>query len=344
MRPLVRNAALNGYLELTRALSVDPLPLLRSVGLHATDLAVHNKWISAEAVAELLELTAIATGRDDFGLRLAEDRPFSNLGPVSLAAREEPDVRSALEMITRYLHLHNEALRIRMVETNGLVTIKVDNALGTLAECRQATQLIVGVILCNIRSLTGHGWEPVAVCFSHDRPADLATHHRVLGWSIRFGEEFNGVVVYASDLDAPNTLSDPLLRPYARQYLEAIASPLPAADVDRIRDLIEALLPTGRCSLQQVAHSLGVDRKTVHRHLARFDETFSSVLNSTRRQLVQQYISSPSRPLTQVAELLGFSALSTFSRWFRSEFGSSPKAWRSARQYNGINKPPAATG
>ncbi|MER6945311.1 AraC family transcriptional regulator [Nonomuraea sp. NPDC000554] len=125
-------------------------------------------------------------------------------------------------------------------------------------------------------------------------------------------------------------LSDPLLRPYARQYLEAIASPRPTADVDRVRDLIEALLPTGRCSLQQVAHSLGVDRKTVHRHLATAGETFSSVLGATRRQLAQRYVGHQNRPLTQVAELLGFSTLSTFSRWFRNEFGSSARAWRAA--------------
>ncbi|MFG2092317.1 hypothetical protein [Streptomyces sp. NPDC048612] len=27
---------------------------------------------------------------------------------------------------------------------------------------------------------------------------------------------------------------------------------------------------------------------------------------------------------------MGFSALSTFSRWFRAEFGTSPTAWRAA--------------
>src|SRR5262249_31947231 len=147
-----------------------------------------------------------------------------------------------------------------------------------------------------------------------------------------FGQESNGIVFYASDLDAPNKLSDPLLRPYARQYLEAIAAPRPDAEVDRIRDLIEALLPTGRCSLHRVAHSLGVDRKTVRPQLARSGATFSSVLNAVRVQLAQQYVGNQSRSLTQVAELLGFSAPSAFSRWFREEFGTSPTTWRAARR------------
>ncbi|WP_432168615.1 AraC family transcriptional regulator [Streptomyces sp. bgisy031] len=345
MRPLLRNAALNGYLELTRSLGVDPSPLLRSVGLDTTDLALPNKWIPADAVAQLLELSATVTGRVDFGLRLAEGRRFSNLGPVSLAARDEPDVRSALALITRYLHLHNEALRLVVSESDGLVTLKVHIAPGMPAECPQSVELNTGALHRILHSLVGATWKPVTVCFTHQPPADLAAHHRLLGPSVRFGEEFNGMVVYSSDLDAPNALSDPLFRPYTRQYLETIATPRHTSDADRIRDLIEALLPTGRCSLQQVAHSLGVDRKTVHRYLARSDETFSSVLNTTRVRLVRQYVGHQDRPLTQVAELLGYSSLSAFSRWFRKEFGSCPRAWRAARHAEDgplTSKPPGA--
>lgn len=323
---------LNGYVELVRSLGADPQRLLASAGLDVSDLAVPNTWIPVDAAVALIELSAAATGRDDFGLRLAESRRLATLGPISLAAREEPDVRSALEVIMRYQHLHNEALHSRLTEANGLATLQVDLRLSTGPAGRQSTELLVGALDAYLRSLVGGGWKPVTVLFTHDAPTDTATHRRVLGPVVRFGQEVNGIVFYATDLDAPNQLSDPLLRPYARQYLEAIAAPRPTADVDRIRDLIEALLPTGRCSLQQVAHSLGVDRKTVHRHLAGAGETFSSVLDSTRVRLAQQYLASHSRPLTQVAELLGFSAPSAFSRWFRKEFGSTAKAWRDAHR------------
>ncbi|MFH9070528.1 AraC family transcriptional regulator [Streptomyces alboflavus] len=333
MKYLVRNAVLNGYVDLVRSLGADPLRLLASVGLDASDLATHSSWIPADVAAELLEQSAAATGCEDFGLRLAESRRLATLGPISLAAREEPDVRSALEVIMRYQHLHNEALRSRLTEANGLATIHLALDAG---HGRQTTELLVGAVHRYLQSLVGSGWKPVTALLSRDAPADTTTHHRILGPAIRFGQEFNGIVFYAADLDAPNKLSDPLLRPYARQYLEAIAAPRPEADVDRIRELIEALLPTGRCSLHRVARSLGVDRKTVHRQLARSGATFSSVLNAVRVQLAQQYVGNQSRPLTQVAELLGFTAPSVFSRWFREEFGTSPSAWRAARRRESV--------
>ena len=77
---------------------------------------------------------------------------------------------------------------------------------------------------------------------------------------------------------------------------------------------------------------LGVDRRTVHRHLAREGQTFSSIMDSVRAELVTRYIDNPDRPLAAVAELLGFSALSAFSRWFRSQFGCSVTDWRAGRQ------------
>ena len=127
-------------------------------------------------------------------------------------------------------------------------------------------------------------------------------------------------------------MSDPQLRPYTREYLKSVARPRHSTDADRVREIVEALLPTGRCSLQQVARTLAVDRKTVHRRLAEAGETFSSVLASTRAELAQQYVGHQERTLTHSAELLGFTSVSTFSRWFRAQFGSSPTAWRAARR------------
>ena len=97
----------------------------------------------------------------------------------------------------------------------------------------------------------------------------------------------------------------------------------------RVKALIEVLLPTGHCSIVQVARSLGVDRRTVQRRLAASGETFSSLLNAARAELAERLVLNPRRSLTEIAEELGFSEPSAFSRWFRGQFGCSPSEWRS---------------
>jgi AraC-like DNA-binding protein len=331
MRPLVRTAALNGYVELSRSLGLDPRALMKSVGLDTADLAVQDRWISGTAVVGLLELSAAASGREDFGLLLAELRRFSNLGPISLLVREEPDVRSALALLIRHQHTYNEVLHARLSEGNGVATLKVDLRLGEPQPARQSTELAVGAFHRVLCGFLGPHWRPSSVCFAHRAPRDTAGHRRLFGPLVEFDHDFNGIVCYAEDLDTPNAMADAQLRSYTRQYFEPVASPRETSEADRVRDLIEALLPTGRCSIEQIARSLGVDRRTVHRHLARSGETFSSLLNSTRMGLAEQFVANPSRSLTEVSTLLGFSSLSAFSRWFHEHFGTGPREWRKSR-------------
>jgi AraC-like DNA-binding protein len=331
-QPQVRYAALSGYEALSDSLGLGWVPLMRSAGLDPASLAVQDRWIPAAAVARLLEISAVASGREDFGLRLAEYRRLSNLGPLALVIREEPDVRSVLQMLIRYEHTYNQAISIRLSEADGLATIRMDLELGEPAGTRQASELAVGALHLIHRQLHGTRWQPLSVCFSHSAPADISTYLRVFGSVVQFQQEFAGIVLRASDLAAPNTIADPLLRPYAHQFLDTLAPPAEVTMVARVRELIEALLPTGHCSTVQVARSLGLDRRTVQRRLAGSGVTFSSLLNAVRAELAERLVPNPRRSLTEIAEELGFSEPSAFSRWFRRRFGCSPTQWRSRLQ------------
>ena len=324
---LARYAALSNFVELSRSLGLDPAGMIRGVGLDPGGLGIQDRWIPAVAVAQLLEKTAVASGREDIGLRLAELRRLSHLGPLSLVIREEPDVRSALQMLIRYEHMYNEALHTRIHERNGIATLAIEldvHEVGT----RQSIEFAVGVLHRLVQGFVEPTWHPLSVGFTHPAPHRPTIHHRVLGPSVKFQQTYNGLSVYVSDLDAPNRMSDPLLRRYARPVLDSLEASREATISNRVRELVEMLLPTGQCTVGQVARSLGVDRRTVHRRLAREGETFSSVLDSTRRGLAEHMVRNRSRSLTDVAQMLAFSSHSNFTRWFRGQFGCSPTEWR----------------
>ena len=90
---------------------------------------------------------------------------------------------------------------------------------------------------------------------------------------------------------------------------------------DEVRSLVRDTLPLGGCSVEEVAHHLGVDRRTVHRHLAQSGETFSSLTDDVRGELAESYLEGNLGRPADIAELLGFSALSAFSRWHKRHFG-----------------------
>jgi AraC-like DNA-binding protein len=329
--PSLRYASLSGFLELARALGLDPDPLIRGVGLDPADLATPDKWVPAVRVARLLELSARESGHEDFGLRLAEFRRLSTLGPLSLVMRDEESLRTALGLLMRYEHSYNEAIRIRMGETHGLATVRLWFEMGEPAPLRQAEELAVAALHGIIREFLGPTWQPLSVCFSHSAPRELSTHTRLFGGRLQFGHSFTGLVLYAKDLDAPNAAAEPGARELTAEMLSSLATPRGATTSDQVRDLVEVLLPTGRCSADEVARTMGVDRRTLHRHLAAFGETFSSIVDSTRGGLAERYLSHERYRLTEISELLGFAAPSAFSRWFRHRFGASPSQWRTRR-------------
>ncbi|MDT4887301.1 Helix-turn-helix domain protein [compost metagenome] len=75
-----------------------------------------------------------------------------------------------------------------------------------------------------------------------------------------------------------------------------------------------------------------MDRRTVHRRLARSGLSFAVIVNEVRRELAQRQVGDARVALSEVADMLGFTHASAFTRWFTAEFGDSPTRWRQAHR------------
>lgn len=333
---LTRSASLTNYIEVARSVGLRPYEQLAAAGIDRCALLNPDHLLSAHALGQLLEASAQAAGIEDFGLRMAESRQLANhLGPVALALREEPTVRQAMEAMGHYMHLHNQALALRMEEADGLVLIRpvLNSALGSL---RQSTQLVIGMLFCVMRHLLGPSWRPHSICFMHAPPAHMGTHRRVFGTAVRFHQEFDGIVCRAADLQMPLPSYDPFMAQQARRYLDGLLAQAGADMAGKVRQLILALLPLGHCSVERIARQLGVDRRTVHHHLSRDGLSYADLLNTVRKELAVRHVQDRERALSDIATLLGFASLSAFSRWFRQQFGCSASAHQDQTRQAGM--------
>jgi AraC-like DNA-binding protein len=324
----VRWASLVGFPELCRSLGLDPERLLSSVGLHLEEPVDQDKWIPAATVALALERAAADSGCDDFAVRLNRWRRFSHLGPISLVLREEPDLRSALDLLIRYQKAYNGVIDMRLVETDDLATVEVRVDYGRPVPVRQPLDLTAAALMTTIRGLASAAWEPRVVCFSHPPPADPTVFHQVFGSALRFDHEFTGVVFPARDLDAATVTADPGFRPYARQLLQSLPAPRPVTIADEVGSLVEFLLPLGSCSMARVSRDLGIQPRTLHRRLIAEEQSFSAIVQATRVRLATHYLANERYSLTEISGLLGFATPSAFSTWFRQHFATSATDWR----------------
>jgi AraC-like DNA-binding protein len=328
--PSVRAASIEGFAELTRRLGGDPADLLQQAGLDARVLVEPDLRIEATQLARLLELAAFGTGADDFGLRLAQMHGLANLGPIGILAREERSVGEALRTLIDYLYLHNSATYLRIDDTGANAVIAVFQRVDASIPSRQMMDLAIGATVGVLRSFLGPEWHPVSAQLASAAPRRFATHQRVFRCPIEFDASLNALHVASDDLRAPIQSSSSAFQKQARQWIESLAirAKTEATFTDDARRLIAMLLSSGRCSADRLAGFYGVNRRTLHRRLDQSGQSFMSLVNAVRRELADSRVSEGRLSLGDISHSLGFDQQSSFSRWFRKEFGMSAAEWR----------------
>jgi AraC-like DNA-binding protein len=335
MAALIHSASLSHFAEVARGAGLDPTAILREFGLPRRCLTDPELAVPTDAVRGVLETAAERSGVEGFGLLMAEARRLSDLGPLGLLVREQPTLRLAVEAFVHYGRRLNRALLLEIEETGDVVVLREELIVGKSCSVRQSTELAIGVAFRTLCALLGPDWRPRRVCFAHDAPADRSVHDRVFGRRVEFGHDFNGIVCARADLDVPNPNADPAMAKYAKQLLEtSLGGDAPDMTV-QVRRLAVLLLSAGQCTIDVVAQHLGVDRRTVHRHLAREGQTFTAIVDAVRRELADRYLKDRRRSLTDVSSLLGFAAPSGFSRWYRRHYSDAPSQRRARASRRG---------
>lgn len=301
--------------------------MLSRAGLHPTSLNDPENWLPAGRMLSLLEDSARLSGRDDFSVLLGECRSFGSLGPVSLLLRHESTLRDIILAMIEYRRLLSEMLQgtLRDDGQNALLEWNLIPGLRS----SQAVNLLAVIAYRVLVQGAGVDWQPDCIHFRNSQPAGITTFRRVFGCPLEFESDFDGMSFKSSCLDLTNEYADPELSKHARALLQLLPGIRRHESVaERTRSTIPFLIANGQVGAEDVADTLGMPVRTLQRKLISEGQSFSKLLNEARRELAVRYLSNSDQPMTAVAQLTGYSALSSFTRWFVSEFGMSPGRWR----------------
>ena len=328
MTYLIRSATLTNYPEIARAAGLDPGKMLLKARLSPGCLDRPDMRIPVISVRKLLELSARESGVEEFWLRMADKGMLPNLGPLALIVREQPTIGEALKALARYLHVHHEGMRLSIQQQKGVVTLTLTLRGGLPPAPRQSFDLALGSLQRVIQSLAGSGWRPLEAHLAYPQPRNRSYYRDFFSCPVLFQSETNSLLIAARDLEREIPLSHPLIARYVQDRVDAIGKRRESWD-GKVSEAIRKLLPSGECTVDRVAQHFACDRRTIHRHLAKCGTTFSEILEAERADLALRLIEERSRPLGEVAGMLGFSAQSAMARWFKGRFGCSISEWRS---------------
>jgi len=105
------------------------------------------------------------------------------------------------------------------------------------------------------------------------------------------------------------------------------------ASVDQIERVIYGRLSLALdTALDDVAKVFGLSSRSLKRHLAAERQTFSSIVEEIKITEAKRLLSETDFPITEIADILRYGHLPSFTRAFRRSTGSSPSEFRKATE------------
>ena len=235
------------------------------------------------------------------------------------------DLRGAFERLVRYLLILSDALTRSISEERAGYRVIFVLFGGDRPVPHQRIEFILVTLIGFCRWISGREVHPLGIELPYPPPADPAPYGAAFRCPVSFDAPRNSVLFARADMTAPLPTSNPLLAElherFAGEYLKHFDH---AHTSYRAREVIIRRLPDGEPRRDQVAGELRMSERTLQRRLEAEATSFIQLLDTTRRELAEQYLGRLHLSLAQAAYLLGFADQSSFFRACKRWFALSP--------------------
>ena len=318
-------APLVGNLWLTlESYGVDPRKVIDKQIYRPGRSSFGNDRITFEDYDSILNRVASYVPDPAIGLRAAEHIHPSHLGALGYAWLASATLRAAIHRAERYSRMYNERLVMRVEESHDRLSVSYHLATSHPRphDVGDANPAIL-LRLCRINF--GRPLQPLEVELQRPEPGDPSPWLAYFGPNVRFGGRANRLSIRARDADIPLTGASEELVALNEEVLRRYLLKLDRHSIlNRARLGIMEHLPSGRITEEELASTLNISKRTLHRKLRENGETFRSLVKQVRMGLAEHYVGNDDYSITEIAFLLGFSDTSAFSRAFRDWYGQSP--------------------
>ena len=95
-----------------------------------------------------------------------------------------------------------------------------------------------------------------------------------------------------------------------------------------VERVLPQLLPHAKASASNVAQKLAISRRTLSRKLREENVAFAEIMEETREALAKRYLAERDLPVSEIAWLLGYGEVSSFTHAFKRWTGTTPRQFR----------------
>jgi len=316
-----------------REFGKDATVVITSVG--ARPEQVYDDAIRLEVPKQIKILELVSEELQDglLGFHLARNFDLREVGLVYYVIASSERFADSLLNASRYCMIMNEGVRLQMRQDERTVSITLDYVDIERQSDRHQIEfwLVTMVRIC--RQVTDTRLALRHLRIRHRRNETPAEFRSFFGCDVEFGADRDEIVLPASAASLPIVGRDNYLNDLLRQYAEAALANRPkerATLRSAVEGVLPQLLPHAKASTAIVAKQLAMSTRTLSRKLREEGVAFTTILDETRAALAKKYLAERDLPVSQIAWLLGFREVSSFTHAFKRWTSMTPQQFRLA--------------
>ena len=275
--------------------------------------------LSSEEYYRFMEAIDSLSTDKELPVKLATAENIESFSPPIFAAYCSRNALTCIKRLATYKPLIGALKYIVSTNENSLIVkICSENDLLELPEILVGIEFIFITNL--IRKATKENIVPISVTKVNGFTNPV--YSNFLGTDIKNGN-VNEIVFSKSDAEIPFITANESMWNFFEPELK---KRLAMTEIDdtfsaRVRSALMELLPSGECTIDDVAKKLFTSKRTIQRKLQEENTNFQKQLNHTRELLAKHYLKHTDMSTEDIAFLLGYqdtnSFLRAFSMWTR---------------------------
>lgn len=243
-------------------------------------------------------------------IRLAAAEGIEAFSPPIFAAYCSRNALVCLKRLAQYKPLIG-ALLYQVEETETEVSVEILSGNEEL----ELPEILVGIefvfLVGLIRKATKETITPLSV--TAKQPMKNSAYADFIGKAITVGDK-NRLVFSKEDALVPFISRNESMWEFFEPELKRRLSMMETDDscAARVRSALMELLPSGECTIDDVAKKLGYSKRSLQRKLQEEDTNFQKQLNHTRELLARTYLANTDMTTEDIAFLLGYQESGSF--------------------------------
>jgi len=316
---------LNTVWNVMAKFGVEPGSIFENFGLLEQDLQDSNKRCHAYIEIALWHHAQNIIKEPCLGLSAGRDTWHpSQMGALGYAWLASSTLEKAFHRLSRFQHLVTNAYEVEIEKTDRNYTVLIQYSKHNPA-FQARSESIIATLLSMSQMNFGNGLEVQQVSFVHPEPQCVEKYLEVFDCRPVFGAPNDSISFAASDVTKKLPTANHMFAEMMDQSIIMLLKKLePDNIVSQVKSVIIEQLSCGKVTEEDIAAQMNMSKRKLQLKLSDEGVRFKTLVDDIRTNMATEYLNEQNYCLNEIAFMLGFSEVSSFSRAFKRWTGVSP--------------------